>query len=391
MDDTVRVLVVDADPAARQRAAGGLRARTVPLPGGGDAVLEVEEASSSCGCCARIAAFEPDILILDSELSCAAGADLMAQTRAGRSELAVIMTEAAPSYAAAVDVARRGAVDFVPKPFTPEELLVAVGRALRFLEDTRRERLHALEKRRIRFEFVSMLAHELKAPLAVMESTLQILDTRTLGDALPPYAPLLARALARLEAARRMVGDLLDLTRVESGERARSQEFFDLSAAARAALEEAQPAARERAVTLSLDAPDRLMVRADRWEAECILQNLLSNAVKYNRDGGSAALRLSQDPEHVIISVADTGIGMTQEEQQVLFREFGRVRNRETERITGSGLGLALVRKLAALYDGGVTVASESGTGSEFTVRLRRCRGAESVEPVEKPWENVPG
>ncbi len=376
MDGTVRVLVVDADADARRMAAESLRGRAVPLPGGGAAVLEVEEAASSCRCCARIAAFSPDILILDNELSCAAGADLMAQAREGRSELAVIMTEASPTYAEAVDVARRGAVDFLPKPFTPEQLLEGVARALRFLEETRLERLHALEKRRIRLEFVSVLAHELKAPLAAAESALQILDAGTLGDVLPPYAPLVARALARLEAARGMVGDLLDLTRVESGERPRSLEFFDLGETARTVLEEAAPAARERAVTLSLDAPAPFMVRADRWEMESILQNLLSNAVKYNREGGSASLRLWQDGEHVFVEARDTGIGMTPAEIGGLFREFGRVRKRETEHITGSGLGLALVRKLAALYDGGVAVESAPGGGSVFTVRLRRCRGA---------------
>ncbi len=376
MDGTVRVLVVDADADTRRMAAESLRGRAVPLPGGGDVVLEVEKAASSCRCCARIAAFSPDILILDNELSCAAGADLMAQAREGRSELAVIMTEASPSYAEAVDVARRGAVDFLPKPFTPEQLLEGVARALRFLEETRLERLHALEKRRIRLEFVSVLAHELKAPLAAAESALQILDAGTLGDALPPYAPLVARALARLEAARGMVGDLLDLTRVESGERPRSLEFFDLGETARTVLEEAAPAARGRAVTLSLDAPAPFMVRADRWEMESILQNLLSNAVKYNREGGSASLRLWQDGEHVFVEAHDTGIGMTPAEIGGLFREFGRVRKRETEHITGSGLGLALVRKLAALYDGGVAVESVPGEGSVFTVRLRRCRGA---------------
>ncbi|HOC73495.1 MAG TPA: ATP-binding protein, partial [Candidatus Hydrogenedentes bacterium] len=361
MDGTVRVLVVDADADLRRLAAESLRGRAVPLPGGGDAVLEVEEASSSCRCCARIAAFSPDILVLDAELTCAAGADLMAQAREGRSELAVIMTESFPTYAAAVDVARRGAVDFLPKPFTPGQLLEAVARALRFLEETRRERLHALEKRRIRFEFVSVLAHELKAPLAAAESALQILDAGTLGAALPPYAPLVERALARLEAARRLVGDLLDLTRVESGERPRALEFLDLARLARAVLEEAGPAARGRGVALSLDAPEPFMVRADRWEVESILQNLVSNAVKYNRDGGAASLRLWQDTDHVFIEARDTGIGMTPAETAGLFHEFGRVRKRETERIPGTGLGLALVRKLAALYDGGVAVESVPG------------------------------
>ena len=376
MDGTVRVLVVDADADLRRLAAESLRGRAVPLPGGGDAVLEVEEASSSCRCCARIAAFSPDILVLDAELTCAAGADLMAQAREGRSELAVIMTESFPTYAAAVEVARRGAVDFLPKPFTPGQLLEAVARALRFLEETRRERLHALEKRRIRLEFVSVLAHELKAPLAAAESALQILDAGTLGAALPPYAPLVERALARLEAARRLVGDLLDLTRVESGERPRALEFLDLARLARAVLEEAGPAARGRGVALSLDAPEPFMVRADRWEVESILQNLVSNAVKYNRDGGAASLRLWQDTDHVFIEARDTGIGMTPAETAGLFHEFGRVRKRETERIPGTGLGLALVRKLAALYDGGVAVESVPGEGSVFTVRLRRCRGA---------------
>lgn len=381
MTEPFRVLVVDADAATRRMAAEALAGhcfRDARLEG--DAPLTVDATDAPCDGCARISAMRPHVLVLDNELPCVSGADLLAQVREGRADMAVIMTEARPSYAAAVDVTRRGAFDFLPKPFTAEALRNAVDNALRHLVDTRRDRLHAAEKKRLRFEFVSVLAHELKAPLAAVESCLQVLEARALGPNLDDYGEFLARATRRVAAMRGLVGDLLDLTRVESGERPRGLEFMDAAAAARGVMETLEPEAREKGVSLALDAPEPMRVRADRWEFDAILSNLLSNAVKYNRKGGHAELSLALDGDHVVIAVSDTGIGMTEEEQGRLFQEFGRIRNRETENILGSGLGLSLVRKLAALYGGEVRVESAPGVGSRFTVTLRRCRGADLAE-----------
>ncbi len=110
-----------------------------------------------------------------------------------------------------------------------------------------------------------------------------------------------------------------------------------------------------------------------------MLNNLVSNAVKYNRDGGRVDVTLRRDDEIVTLTVADTGIGLTDTEAAKLFNEFTRIKNEHTVNILGSGLGLSTVKKLANLYGGDATVASVSGEGSTFTVTLRDAVEAEAA------------
>jgi signal transduction histidine kinase len=112
------------------------------------------------------------------------------------------------------------------------------------------------------------------------------------------------------------------------------------------------------------------VLQADRGEIEIMLNNLVSNAVKYNRDGGRVDVTLSGGVEGVTMAVKDTGIGMTKEETAKLFGEFVRIKNTKTRNIMGSGLGLSILRKLANMYGGEVTVESQPDVGTTFTVRL---------------------
>jgi len=123
-------------------------------------------------------------------------------------------------------------------------------------------------------------------------------------------------------------------------------------------------------LTVELAPGEPVEMTADRSEIEMILNNLLSNAVKYNRPGGRVDVTLAKREGEVSIAVADTGIGISAEETSRLFAEFVRIRNAKTADILGSGLGLSIVKKLAQLYDGRATVASQPEEGSTFTVVL---------------------
>ncbi len=128
--------------------------------------------------------------------------------------------------------------------------------------------------------------------------------------------------------------------------------------------------AQRRDVAVTLDAPDDVTLQADAGEAEIVLNNLISNAIKYNRDGGRVTVKLRRRGDGVVIAVSDTGIGLKPEEAAKLFNEFVRIKNEQTVKVLGSGLGLSTVRKIANMYDGEATVTSEPGTGSTFTVAL---------------------
>jgi signal transduction histidine kinase len=230
----------------------------------------------------------------------------------------------------------------------------------------------AEEKRQIRFQFLSVLAHELKAPLAAIEGYLFILRDRLAGDDPAAYDKVVSRSLTRVEGMRKLILDLLDLTRIESGQKKRELGPADLAESVRTCIETVQPAAKERGIAVELFTPGSFPLTADRGELEIVLNNLLSNAVKYNRDGGRVDVRIEGRGDQLVLSVADTGIGMTAAECDKLFGEFVRIKNEQTRNIQGSGLGLSIVRRLARLYGGDATVSSEKGVGTTFTVTLDR-------------------
>jgi signal transduction histidine kinase len=162
------------------------------------------------------------------------------------------------------------------------------------------------------------------------------------------------------------------MARIETGRRKRELADVDVREVARAALDTALPDAAEADVTLEFDCVEPVTMYADRSELEIIFNNLLSNAVKYNRRGGRVEVSLTAYDDSVAIAVSDTGIGLSRDEASRLFHDFVRIRNENTHGIMGSGLGLSIVKKLAALYGGTATVASQPGLGSAFTVTLKR-------------------
>jgi two-component system sensor histidine kinase/response regulator len=308
-----------------------------------------------------------DLLLLDLKLPGMSGLDVLTELGGQNRGILTIMITAYATFETAVQATKLGAFDFLPKPFSPEELRYAVRKATDQLIISREARRLAEEKRQVRFNFISVLAHELKAPLNAIEGYLKILQM----DEPPERLPMIDRSLIRLDGMRKLIFDLLDLTRIESGQKQRNFVEVDIRTSAKAAMDLFTAEAAERGIAITLRAPDPVLMIADPDEIEIVLNNLVSNAVKYNRDGGSVTVALAREGDTVRITVADTGIGMTPEESAKLFTEFVRIKNEDTIKILGSGLGLSTVRKLAQLYGGDATVKSEKGTGSIFTVILR--------------------
>jgi signal transduction histidine kinase len=309
---------------------------------------------------------EPDLLLLDLKLPGIDGLDVLQQVSdQGREALTLFITAYA-TFETAVKATKLGAYDFLPKPFSPDELRYGLRKASTQLILSRQARALAEERRQIRFNFISVLAHELKSPLNAVQGYLNIL----LDDVPADDRRMIERSLLRLDGMKKLIFDLLDLTRIESGQKQRVFTDVDLRALATASIELLQGAADEHGITMALDCPEGLTLHADAGEIEIVLNNLVSNAVKYNRDDGRVDVKLSRDGETVTLTVADTGIGLTETEAAKLFNEFTRIKNEHTVNILGSGLGLSTVKKLANLYGGDASVASVSGEGSTFTVTL---------------------
>ncbi|MDZ7332636.1 MAG: response regulator [candidate division KSB1 bacterium] len=368
----LRTLVVDDELGMRLSIQRALSRHRLNLPDVDEAIaFEVELAETGEQAVEKIEANQPDILLLDYKLPGMSGLEVLEKVSSLANEMMIIMITAYASIETAVTAVKRGAFDFIAKPFTPAELKKTVNKAAQSLIIARQLRKLAQEKHQVRFQFISVLAHELKSPLNSIDGYLDILNKKTLGNDLNAYQSMIERCMVRIEGMRKLIHDLLDLTRLESGQKQRELKQIDIRELAQKAIETLQPEANQRNVSLTLHADSPIMMTADAGEIEIILNNLLSNGIKYNKPGGKVDIVLHQDNGAVQIAVKDTGIGMTEEETLRLFNEFVRIKNEKTKNILGSGLGLAIVKKITQLYHGDISVKSKPDVGSTFSVTLR--------------------
>jgi len=369
--DTLHVLVVDDEPGMLSGVERVLRNMRISLPDvHAEVCFSIEKALSGEQALAMIDARTPDILLLDHKLPGMSGLDILDKLNGQKKDIYTVMITAYASLETAVSAIKQGAYDFLAKPFTPVELKAVIHKVTQALIHTRQARTLAKERRQVRFQFISVLAHELKAPISAIEGYLDIISNQSAGDDPQVYEKMLQRCTVRLVGMRKMIMDLLDLTQIESGQRNRNLVDVDICEITGEAIETFTSQAASRGISLNLHAAQPITMLADRSEIEIILNNLLSNAIKYNRDNGSVNITLICHDNIVSISVADTGIGIAKEDADRLFNDFVRIKNTQTRNILGSGLGLSIVKKLTCLYNGDVSITSQPGLGSTFTATL---------------------
>jgi signal transduction histidine kinase len=218
---------------------------------------------------------EYDLLLLDLKLPGMSGLEVLAELNKQRRNIITVMITAYATFETAVQATKLGGYDFLAKPFTPEELRYTVRKATNQLIINREARRLAEEKRQVRFNFISVLSHELKAPINAIEGYLKILRQ----DEPPERQHMIDRSLIRLDGMRKLIFDLRDLTRIESGQKQRCFSTVDVRAAARTAIELFLPEASGRNIEIALKANGPVELEADPNEVEIILNNLISNAV----------------------------------------------------------------------------------------------------------------
>jgi two-component system, sensor histidine kinase and response regulator len=312
----------------------------------------------------------PDVILLDYKLPDMTGLDILQHVTSQNIDAITIMITAYATFETAVQATKLGAYDFIAKPFTPDELRYSVRKATLHLMLARHARKSDEERRRVRFQFISVLSHELKAPLAAIEGYLNILRKRFGKISEQDYEMMLNRSLLRLDGMRKMIFDLLDMTRIESGEKKRNFEKINLCDVIRSSVELVAFDAIPRNIKINVNIPDVIEFVADKGEMDIIFNNLITNSVKYNKDNGTVDINIANIDGGVQIKVSDTGIGIEPEDAKRLFNDFVRIKNEQTINILGSGLGLSTVKKLVSLYNGTVKLDSTPGVGSTFTVEL---------------------
>jgi PAS domain S-box-containing protein len=224
---------------------------------------------------------------------------------------------------------------------------------------------------RARDQFLSIASHELKTPLTSLIGYIDLMQRRAGREGDQTARDQRAMRVVGEQAARlnKLVGALLDLSRIETGQLSIERSLVDLNGLVRRLVEETQPTTDRHTITFS-GADQPIMLRGDELRLEQVVQNLIQNAIKYSPNGGTVAVLVELQGTNAYVRVSDQGIGIPAAALPQLFRRFYRAPNADSQHISGMGIGLYVVKEIVELHGGTVEVASQEREGSTFSISL---------------------
>jgi len=243
---------------------------------------------------------------------------------------------------------------------------------------------HFKELDEMKNDFVRMVSHELRSPLAAIKQQHAVILDGLAGELTDKQRELLTRAHAKIQGLLDLINDLLDLTKMEAGYGQLEQVHLDLGEVLAELVGLLREKAASQKITLHLEMPENLpLIRADRRSMDEVFTNLVSNAINYSPDGGEVRIAAISHGDYLEVEVKDQGIGIEPEEITKIFDKFYRVKSPKTRQVIGTGLGLALVKGLIEAHRGAVAVESEVGAGTTFRVKLPTVAAAKGVDAGE--------
>jgi signal transduction histidine kinase len=334
-----------------------------------------------------------DLMLADLNMPGMDGIELVEQARAIDADLACLIMTGEGSIATAVRAMQSGALDYVVKPFKPSTLLPTLARALATrtlrqqnmeLERELRRKVAELAAANLELEqaraaaetasaekshFLSNMSHELRTPLNGILGFAQILASDTLPATPEERRKFAGHIVQSGKHLLRLINEILDLAKVEAGKILLRMESVPLEGVLQECRVMVTPQAEGRGIALDFQCGADFRVFADKTRLMQVLINLLSNAIKYNRERGRVTLKCRRVGERrVRVSVQDTGLGMERDQLQAIFQPFNRLGREDAEE--GTGLGLALTKRVVEAMHGQIGVESVPGQGSTFWVEL---------------------
>uniref|UniRef100_A0A7V3E6F7 histidine kinase n=1 Tax=Ignavibacterium album TaxID=591197 RepID=A0A7V3E6F7_9BACT len=223
----------------------------------------------------------------------------------------------------------------------------------------------------IKSQFVSMVSHELKAPIAAVYGFLKLINDENIKLTEEQKKDYINRSMIRLDGLLKMVNDLLDISRMELKTVKREIKKVCITEIIKSVLELFQIDIQKKSIQVEFDYQSNgFCINADIDEITRLYTNIISNAIKYNRQQGSIIIKIYHSGNFVVTEIKDSGIGMKEEEKRKLFSEFFRAKNEFTKNISGTGLGLSIVKRIVDSYSGKIEVESEYGNGTTFRIHL---------------------
>jgi signal transduction histidine kinase len=323
----------------------------------------------------KIREVKPDLVLIDLKMPGMGGMELLERIGQIDPDIISIVITGYATIESAVEAMKLNAYDFLPKPFTPDQLRIVIERGLerrRLTDESARLRR---EKEMMRENFITLVSHQLRSPLASVKQYFGVIQEGFAGEVTDKQKEIIQKAGGYIDSLVQLINDWLDMSRIEAGRIRDKSEPVSLSAVLSEATEALKPQAEAKKVVLELNSTDNLpQLYGDPKCLKEAFLNILSNAIIYNREGGTVTVTVREEGDDLAVKVSDTGIGVSQENLPFIFDEFFRVKSKETQHITGTGLGLPIARKIIEAHNGYVKVVSEPGKGTTFSIFLPKAQ-----------------
>ena len=328
-----------------------------------------------------------DLVLLDIMMPDGRGIDLIEPIHKKDPDIVCVVITGYATVELAVNAIKRGAYNFISKPFTSDMLIMTVNQGLekrqlsleakrlQKIEQHAAELAHAKEEMerldKFKSAFMLMVAHELRSPVAGAQSLVRTLLGGLAGDLNEQQDGILSRINVRLDMLIELINDLLSLAASKTADQDQSLERVTLGPLIQKVGDHFAIEAQNKNVGLTCVIPQNVLaVQASEDGIEKILHNLIGNAIKYTPEGGSVSVELFTQSDQAVISVTDTGIGIPENDLSQIGEEFFRAGNVRGTKIQGTGLGLSIVKQYTDRFGGKMDVKSKQGEGTTFTILL---------------------
>lgn len=333
----------------------------------------------------RLEEVQPDLIFLDLKMPGLSGLEVLEKIRAKHPLMVVIVITGYATVTSAIEAMKKGAFDFLPKPFTPEELRLIARRGLEHHRLVQQTLTLRREQEMLRENFAAIVSHELKSPLGALQQNLYVLIAELEDRLTEDQQQQFARLQTRLEDLLKLIHSWLRVFSVDINKLKETFKPTSVAEVVAKAVESVQPHATRKAIEIQAAAADSLpRVNGDEGSLTEVVVNLLNNAVKYSFPNSQIIVRAEAQGQDVLVSVTDTGVGIAKEDLPHLFQDFARGHS-QPDGVSGCGLGLAISRRIVEVHGGSISVESEPSKGSTFSFRLPVAQAASGSSPTPEP------
>jgi signal transduction histidine kinase len=310
----------------------------------------------------------PDMAFIDLKMPNISGMEIIEILSRDIPDIVLVMITGFATIVSAVEAMQKGAYDYLPKPFNPDQLRVLAKRGLEHRNlkiETKRLRV---EKDQMERNFITFVSHEMRSPLVVIRQYIEALN-EIAGDRFDKdVKEIIDRCRKRIQNLEELVEHWLDISRIEDGTFAQQKVSLNLDSIIARSVEEMIPLCRKRGISLETNIPQKLpQITGDAESLVRVFTNIIGNATKYTPEGGKITVTCQHDEFYINVSIADTGMGIPPDKLSLIFEPFFRCGGKN-EKHSGSGLGLTFCKKIMESHKGCVVVLSKEGEGTTFVL-----------------------